>query len=210
MAENLRAGRAPVNSFGGRLIRALGRPISHEKVIGQNGYCESCRWAQDLRGAGVSPAGFHPGRAPQNRRRDAGATKSRRKSRWGARNALRAVYTADPGKAKGPLLRLNNDIVSPLEAIVVILIHRDAFDPPSATPRRNHQAAAARQTIRGEFPNNSSGNTNGARIVELAIQKEYARKNPWHWDHSEVNALEDFYFLPFPGTKIDPVTQCEG
>src|SRR6266446_6136537 len=142
MAENLRAGRAPVNTFGGRLIRALGRPISHEKVIGQNGYCESCRWAQDLRGAG--------------------ATKSLRKSHCGARNRLRAVYTADPGKAKGPLLRLNNDIVSPLEAIVVILIHRDAFDPPSAAPRRNHQAAAARQTIRGEFPHNSSGNTNGA------------------------------------------------
>src|SRR6267143_6894408 len=98
----------------------------------------------------------------KNRRRDAGATKSRRKSRWGARNALRAVYTADPGKSKGPLLRLNNDIVSPLETIVVILIHRDAFDPPSAAPRRNHQAAAARQTIRGEFPHNSSGNTNGA------------------------------------------------
>src|SRR5882762_3335059 len=141
------------------------------------------------------------------RRRDAGATRSRRKSHYGARNALRAVYTADPGKAKGPLLRLNNDIVSPLEAIVVILIHRDAFDPPSAAPGRNHQAAAARQTIRGEFPHHSSWNTNRARSVQLAIQKKHARKNPRHRNHSEVNALDDFDFFPFPGAKVNPVAQ---
>jgi len=94
----------------------------------------------------------------------------------GARNALRAVYTADPGKAKGPLLRLNNDIVSPLESIVVILIHRDAFDPPSAAPGRNHQAAAARQTIRGEFPTTVAGTRMGRELSSLPFKKSMPAK----------------------------------
>ncbi len=126
-----------------------------------------------------------------------------------ARNRLRAVHAVDPGKSKSPLLCLDDDVISSLEAIVVILIHSDMLDPPPAAPRSDQQAAAARQSTCCKFPDHCRRNSNWASSVQLAIQKKHARKNPRHRNHPEVNALDDFDFLPSTGSEVDPITKRE-
>src|SRR5467141_437390 len=73
--SELRAIKPPHSCF---FAKGLTR-ISHEDVSKENGNYESCRWAQALGGAGVSPAVSESGHIVQKHRRDAGATKSRGK-----------------------------------------------------------------------------------------------------------------------------------
>ena len=58
------------------------------------------------------------------------------------RNPLLAIDTVHPGNSQRALLRLNDNVVSLLEAIVVILIHRDPFNSLSAAPGGDHQPLA--------------------------------------------------------------------
>src|SRR5712691_4927388 len=199
MMENLRAGRAPVNSFDGRLTQALLSPLFSRRCDWRErnqrtlSLDTGCSWRRRLAGGFSIKPDTSRTPAPQNR----------------PRNRLRAVHTVDPGKSKGAFLCLDDNVISSLEAIVVILVHSDMLDPPPAAPRSDQQAAAARQSTCCKFPDHCRRNSNWASSVQLAIQKKQARKNPRHRNHPEVNALDDFDFLASTGSEIDPVTKRE-
>src|ERR1019366_8513779 len=96
-----------------------------------------------------------------------------------------------------------------MEAVVVILVHRDPFNSFSAPPGGDHKPPASWQPARREFTDHGCGNSNRARSIQFPIQKKHSREDPWHGDHSEINALHDFDFLVLPGAKVNPVAERE-
>src|ERR1700688_4423939 len=90
----------------------------------------------------------------------------------GAWNPSLSKHSVDPGNADRAFLRLNDNIVALLEAIEVVLIHGDMFKAPPVSPRGNDKAPAARKRACGHFSDDGRGNADGARSVQLAIQKK--------------------------------------
>src|ERR1700688_4463016 len=88
-----------------------------------------------------------------------------------ARNLLLAKDSVDPGNTEFALLRLNDNVVALLEAIEVILIDGDMFKGPPISPGSDDEAPTARKRARGNFSHDGCGNADGARSVQLSVQK---------------------------------------
>jgi hypothetical protein len=78
------------------------------------------------------------------------------------KSLLLSKNSVNPGNAHRTLLRLNDDVVSLLEAIEVILVHRDVLKAPAVPPGGDNQAAAARERASGNLSDDGCGNANGA------------------------------------------------
>src|SRR5580700_10848829 len=101
-------------------------------------------------------------------------------------DVLLPKHPVDPGNAELALLRLNYNVVALLKTVEVILIDGDMLKAPTISPRRNDEAAAARERARGNFSNDCGRHANGARIVQLSIQEKHSRENPRHGNHAEI------------------------
>src|ERR1700691_5834000 len=105
------------------------------------------------------------------------------------RNLLLPKNSVYPGNTEFALLRLNEDVVALLETIEVILVHGNMFKAAAVAPRGDDQAATARKRADGNLSDDRGGNADGARVVQLSVQKKEAGENPGHGNHAEIDSL---------------------